>query len=213
MRWNVLERTECHRHDAPRVPPGVRAFTLVELIVALAILSILMGIAAPSFLDSLSDRRLVSVRDDLAWDLRRARIHSLVRQRPVIVCPTLDGATCAPAWVDDWLVFADEPGGDAVALDAGDTLLEVRRSSGRAEAVGIAVRVRSRWSGTSVPATRFVFPGSARGASGFVIVCGGRGLEQARTLRISVAGEIDSSASRDADGALLDSWGASASCP
>lgn len=54
-----------------------RGFTLVELLVVVALLAIVAALAAPSFTDQLARRRLEGVSTDLSTDLQFARTQAV----------------------------------------------------------------------------------------------------------------------------------------
>jgi len=62
-----------------RLRPGVRGFTLVELLIAVAVIAILMLIAAPSFRDMILMQRLRSITAQLVTDLQFARNEAVSR--------------------------------------------------------------------------------------------------------------------------------------
>lgn len=88
-----------------RKPAGV---TLVELIIALAVLAILMTIAAPGFRD-LRQRHQVSAVADALWaDLTYARYEAVLRASFVSLCPSSTGDECSgdTSYADGWIVYA-----------------------------------------------------------------------------------------------------------
>lgn len=87
-------------------------FTLVELMIALALLSILAAIALPAFDSFTLNQRLRAYANDFAAAARLARSEAVKRNGPVRLCMTADGATCTTvgSWEQGWLVVnaADE---------------------------------------------------------------------------------------------------------
>ena len=83
--------------------------TLVELLAALAIVAIVTTIAVPSFQWLILDTRLSTAVNDLVHDLALARSNAVTRGRPVVLCPSADGARClaTPEWHRGWIVFVD----------------------------------------------------------------------------------------------------------
>lgn len=66
-------------------------FTLVELMVALAIAGILAGLAAPSFTQMIANQRAKGVATDLYVALAKARSEALKRNASVTLAPTTAG--------------------------------------------------------------------------------------------------------------------------
>ena len=97
-------------------------FTIVELLVTLAIGAVLVGIAAPSFKGTLINYRMDAENSALLDSLLLAREEARNSASPVSVCASNDGATCTGgAWGDGHIVFRDQ--GAAGAVGSGDTLL------------------------------------------------------------------------------------------
>ncbi len=86
-----------------------KGFTLIELMVALAVLAILTGLAAPSFLGMMRDNRLVAQTNEFLGALHLARSEAVKRNRAVVVCKSADGETCdtSTQWHEGWLVWVD----------------------------------------------------------------------------------------------------------
>ena len=103
-----------------------RGFTLVELLVTLAVTVVLMALAAPTFRTLLLKRTVQAAADALVSDLRLARSEAIKRSATVSVCSSADGAACSngAAWRSGWIVFVDTDGDGN--LDADDTVLRVQ---------------------------------------------------------------------------------------
>lgn len=96
--------------------PGTRGFTLLEILIAIAIAGVLLGVAMPAFDTLVLDSRRTARINTLVTALHLARSEAIKRGRLVSVCPTGGTPTCAPedtGWELGWLVFAnldrDEP--------------------------------------------------------------------------------------------------------
>lgn len=74
-------------------------FTLVELVVTIAIIGILASIAIPSFSSSVATTRARSVATDLYMSLLKARSEAVKRNTAVIVSPAESG------WNKGWTVY------------------------------------------------------------------------------------------------------------
>lgn len=86
-----------------------RGHTLVELVVALAIVAVLATIALPAFGKLIGRTRVQVARSDLEYSLNQARIAAVSRGLHVIACPSNDFGDCTPttSWHAGWLLFAD----------------------------------------------------------------------------------------------------------
>lgn len=100
-------------------------FTLLELMVVLAIAAIIFGMAVPSFMQLTIRNRIVSYTNDFIGTVNFARSEAIRRAAPVSICPTPDGAACGGAWSDGWIVFANADGDSPAEVDAGEPVLKV----------------------------------------------------------------------------------------
>lgn len=72
-------------------------FTLVELLVAVAIMAIIASIALPSFGNMLRRSRLTASANELVAALQTARMEAVRRNARITVCPSTTGSACAGA--------------------------------------------------------------------------------------------------------------------
>jgi prepilin-type N-terminal cleavage/methylation domain-containing protein len=79
----------CPRQHSPSCLPGRSAFSLIELLVVMAVVSLLLAIAAPSFV-SLNPARKTGIHE-LAGFLENARAEAIARRAPRIVAFADDG--------------------------------------------------------------------------------------------------------------------------
>ncbi|MGM0413438.1 MAG: GspH/FimT family pseudopilin, partial [Pseudomonadota bacterium] len=107
---------------------GIRSeggFTLVELMVVLAVFTILATAGIPALQAMLADHRHAAQVNTLTSHVHRARAEAVRHGHPVTLCPSSDAATCdGGAWEDGWLLFADVDG-DGDVDDPDDRLLAV----------------------------------------------------------------------------------------
>ena len=87
-----------------------QGLSLIELVVASAILATLVRFAVPAAQDLLLSIGLASASSELVSDLVLARAEALKRNRRVALCKSSDGEHCAQAggWEQGWIVFHDE---------------------------------------------------------------------------------------------------------
>lgn len=87
--------------DAPASKHG---FTLIELMVTLAVLAVLLTIAIPNYQTFVMNSRMASQTNDLITALSLARSEAVKRAANVTVCASSDGATCTGGWAAGWIV-------------------------------------------------------------------------------------------------------------
>ena len=120
-----------------------RGFNLLELMVALAVAGILLGIGIPSFTEFVRNSRMTSTANDLLAAMYSARTEAVKRRVPVTVCLSANPADASPDCLSGgetpvgWFIFADDANpevaaaNDANALfDAGEVLLAARTFAG-----------------------------------------------------------------------------------
>ncbi len=99
-----------------------RGFTFLELVVALVLGGVLLGLALPGYHTVIADLELRDRVAALTHALAFARSEALKRGRRVDLCPSGDGVHCADdgRWERGWITFADSDGdgdrGDAEAV-------------------------------------------------------------------------------------------------
>lgn len=93
-----------------------RGFTLMELLIAMAMVAILIGVALPSFRESMVRTTVTQTGNDLVADLNLARAESVKRGLSTAVVAKLGN------WSSGWEVRVDIDGNDNY-MDGGDQVL------------------------------------------------------------------------------------------
>lgn len=109
-----------------------KGITLIELMVTLAVLVILLGVAVPTFQSVIRTNRVASLTNALVSALNLARSEAITRGTTVTLCrvddpgtridndasPKTKGPSCstneATGWTNGWLLFVDENGNGTV---------------------------------------------------------------------------------------------------
>lgn len=99
-------------------------FTLFELLITLAVATILFGVAVPSFTSMTKSNRITTTVNDLVYALNIARSEAM-KSNSAATCISTDLATCTVGgtWASGWIVFADLNANCSV--DAGENLIKV----------------------------------------------------------------------------------------
>ena len=86
-----------------------RGFTLIEAMIAIAVLLVLMAIAVPSFRDASHRSQLRAAANDLVTSAHLARSEAIKRNAPVTMCMSSDGEHCAASgsWHQGWIIRSD----------------------------------------------------------------------------------------------------------
>ena len=88
-------------------------FTVIELMVAIAVLAILVALAVPNFNDATLSARLNGFANSLEATAQVARSEAIKRNETIRLCASSDGATptCdAAEWEEGWIVVTDDDG-------------------------------------------------------------------------------------------------------
>lgn len=118
-------------HRRRSSPSRGAGFTLVELLITLAIAALLLAMAAPTFRETIAGGRVTGATNDMVTALATARNEAIRRGTRITMCRSTDSATCSTAsgagWEVGWIMFVDttrstSASGDA-AVDSGETII------------------------------------------------------------------------------------------
>ena len=104
----------------------LRGFTLIELMVTVAVVAILAMVAAPSFDQAILSAKLNAGANNFMASAQLARSEAIKRNSTVVLCRSADGLSCASSgnWTQGWIVFHDVNNNGTV--DSGDAVIQVQ---------------------------------------------------------------------------------------
>jgi type IV fimbrial biogenesis protein FimT len=163
------------------MPHRTLGFTLMELLIALAIAGILLGVALPAFSGVLEAGRAQDARAALFNSFVAAVNRATLTGTHAVLCPSHDGLTCLDSadWSGGWIAFLDRDGDREHGAD--------ERVIQRKEALAGKVRLRS-----TEGRKRVVFQpnGGNAGSNVTFTLCDGRGPAKAQALVLSNFGRL-----------------------
>jgi len=113
----------------PKMPnsSSPKGFTLIELMVTISIASVVMGLAIPSFMDSINSNRLTATANEFVAALNYTRSEAVKRGIQVTMAPT---SATAAQWESGWTIFVDINENEAFNDDGDSNLCETNATNG-----------------------------------------------------------------------------------
>ncbi len=158
----------------------IKGFTLVEMMITVAILAVLVGLAGPYFGELIRNNRVQTQAQVIFSALISARSEAIKRNHSVTLCKSADGSSCTTSgdWDQGWIIFADEDNDGA--LDTGEDILRVQ------ELISSGITLRA--TGTFASVVRFRSDGTISGAQDSLWICDADEDIDARKVTISNTG-------------------------
>jgi type IV fimbrial biogenesis protein FimT len=159
-----------------------QGFTLLELMTAIAVLAVLMGLGVPAFTNIMRNSQIASQSGNLVTALTLARSEALKRGVRVSVCgvDAEDPEACMEGadWSNGWIVFADDFG-DMGVVDENDEVLQ----AWPAPLSGVAI-------GTEMQSITFTRTARAEFVGSFDVTKPGCTGDQQRQIDVSLSGRV-----------------------
>lgn len=91
------------------MPKRQSGLTVIELMIALALIAVIMTTAIPAFGRFIQENRMTAKANELLGHLQFARHEAVHRNMYVAACPSTDGENCTGGnrWDDGWIVYVD----------------------------------------------------------------------------------------------------------
>ena len=155
-------------------------FTLLELLITVAIISIVMAIAVPSMTTFTQNDRLTTNINTMIGHLAYARSEAVKRSQQVSICSSNNATTCTGgSWQDGWIVYIDADGDNS--FTAGEEVLRAQQALEGSNTLTSTI-------GTQVT---YDYRGFVNAASvGSFLLCDGRSGPHGKTLTISTTGRV-----------------------
>jgi type IV fimbrial biogenesis protein FimT len=134
---------------------NARGFTIIELMITIAIAAIVLMLAVPSFTRAIDQAKFTSASNELITAMNFARNEAMRRSRPVSVRMNAGG------WIDGWTAFIDPDrngviGPPADLLRAGNKIPAAVEITGGAGGLEANVLFDSRGRRLTIPGAAFV---------------------------------------------------------
>lgn len=147
------------RSLSERLPDPESGFTLIELMVAIAIVAILVTLAAPSFKSIIQSNAISNAVNTFMADMRYARSEAIRRGGRVIMCRSDAPEAASPAcgsgsgpggngWVSGWIVFYDQDGNGTRTSTSTDPVLRVQSPITSIDSIAEASSTKFLFAGT-----------------------------------------------------------------
>jgi len=160
-------------------------FTLIELMITIAIVAVIAMIGIPAMGDFILNNRIRSQSGNLMLQLAHARSEAMRTASRVTICPGTSGGCAGSAWENGWVAFIDTNAN--AALDTGETIVSVSAALDGNNTLRSAVfstYISFRHDGGSADI-------SGAGQAGSFALCDSRGFgDDARAIVITVTGRI-----------------------
>jgi type IV fimbrial biogenesis protein FimT len=99
-----IKKTKSMPYKGRNKPLG---FTIIELMVVIAIATVLMMMAVPSYQNFIKRNNVESLQSRFAAAVVTARSEASSRNGITTLCASSDGKTCGNNWKTGWIVFLD----------------------------------------------------------------------------------------------------------
>lgn len=157
----------------------IHAFTLIEMLVTIAIVAILAAVALPSYQSIISSGEQKAAVTALIGSLHFARSEAVKRSQAVVLCTSSDNENCTDdtLWSDGWIIFVDADNDSD--FSSGDEIIKIEQAQGR----NVAISTPSNLEKT------FRYRSNGQGStSGLFTVCDSRGSAVAKAISINATG-------------------------
>ena len=172
--------TSCVRNFEIKMQKHESAFTLIELMITLAVAAVVLTIGVPGFGRIIENNQLATTTNSFVSSLTFARSEAVKRNEAVTICRGSVSTNCAAAagYEQGWLVFIDNNASST--YDASDELLRVNEA--------LPSNFTLRGNGQYQSVFRYTSKGRVAAINGRFVLCKGGDLEKSRAVFIETTG-------------------------
>ena len=160
-------------------------FSLIELMTALSVTTVLLTVGVPNLRDFVLNQRRTAAINELITAIQMARGEAYKRGQTVTICPSADPTAAAPVcsttgsdWTKGWLMYANlDESMAGTEPDPGETV--IKASTNDYSAVSIGASFSGGAGNVSMSLRRF----GAASTNGTVTFCDSRGASNASERR------------------------------
>ena len=157
-------------------------FTLIELMIAIALVAILLATAVPALDDFTNDARQTGAINDFISAIHIARNTAITTNSRVTMCASASGTNCeVTSWDSGWIVFGDLNSNGS--LDAGENIV-----SASSAAEGLDIQSGEFPAALMYRPNGRAMTNAVTGNSGEFTVCDFRGDEHAKVILVELSG-------------------------
>jgi len=199
-----------------------QGFTLIELIVTVAIFGILLGLAAPSFTSAVANSQISAQYNDTIGAFFIARSEAVKSSGNITVCARKEdqSKTCKTSggdWSHGLLVYVDNAPltrSDSVVIGSEDELLHVEPpAKGESTITAIGSTNNTHTNAAPRPYVTYNPNGSTNWRGVTLTVCDERGPTSARAMNIVITGDIRRGRSLADSDTPRDTFNRGVTCP
>jgi type IV fimbrial biogenesis protein FimT len=161
-----------------------RGFSLIELMVTLAVATIVLSVGVPSFRSVIMDNRLATQANEFVTSINLARSAAVRFQRNAIVCASADFDAAVPSctasadWSNGWIVWVDK--NRNAATDANEIL-----------SVFAPLNDASTFSSLGTLGFTYNARGFSLAGGDDLVMCDSRTAETGRLIRVNAVGRTN----------------------
>ena len=157
-------------------------FTLIELMIAIALVALLLATAVPALDDFTNDARQTGAINDFISAIHLARNTAITTNSRVTMCASASGTGCEiTGWDNGWIVFGDLNSNGAV--DVGETIV-----SASAAVEGLSIQSGEFPAALMYRPNGRAMTAALTGNSGEFAVCDFRGDDHAKVILVEISG-------------------------